>query len=155
MRAFCLELLRAAPFAAYRWELPALTRDSLGWPLEFAFIDCPMLERAVDCEAFSEHFGEPPVATFSNLGGDAILVAPRPQGDSRVFGHLGAFVRSAPDPLCHELLGAVGRAFAARVSERPVWLSTAGMGVAWLHVRLDDFPKYYAHQPYRVVSARD
>jgi hypothetical protein len=38
-----------------------------------------------------------------------------------------------------------------RVSAKPVWLSTAGGGVAWLHVRLDDRPKYYAHAPYRRV----
>jgi hypothetical protein len=37
---------------------------------------------------------------------------------------------------------------AARVSTTPVWLSTAGAGVAWLHVRLDDRPKYYSHRPY-------
>jgi len=28
-------------------------------------------------------------------------------------------------------------------------LSTAGMGVYWLHVRLDTRPKYYQHTPYR------
>ena len=35
------------------------------------------------------------------------------------------------------------------VNDKPTWLSTAGMGVAWLHVRLDQRPKYYAHRPYR------
>ncbi len=24
----------------------------------------------------------------------------------------------------------------------------AGLGVAWLHIRLDDRPKYYRHAPY-------
>jgi hypothetical protein len=38
---------------------------------------------------------------------------------------------------------------ARRVGRQPVWLSTAGAGVAWLHVRLDDRPKYYGHGPYR------
>ncbi len=33
----------------------------------------------------------------------------------------------------------------------PVWLSTAGAGVSWLHVRLDDRPKYYGHGPYRTA----
>jgi hypothetical protein len=31
----------------------------------------------------------------------------------------------------------------------PEWLSTAGAGVSWLHVRLDDRPKYYGYAPYR------
>ena len=38
---------------------------------------------------------------------------------------------------------------ARRVGARPVWLSTAGAGVSWLHVRLDDRPKYYGCGPYR------
>ena len=40
-------------------------------------------------------------------------------------------------------------AIAARVGAEPVWLSTAGAGVPWLHVRLDDRPKYYGFGPYR------
>ena len=28
-------------------------------------------------------------------------------------------------------------------TESPVWVSTAGMGVSWLHVRFDSRPKYY------------
>ena len=36
-----------------------------------------------------------------------------------------------------------------RLGTAPVWLSTAGAGVSWLHVRLGDRPKYYGHAPYR------
>jgi Family of unknown function (DUF6940) len=32
---------------------------------------------------------------------------------------------------------------------KPVWLSPAGAGVSWLHLRLDDQPKYYGYAPYR------
>ena len=28
-------------------------------------------------------------------------------------------------------------------NDRSVWLSTSGMGVSWLHVRIDQVPKYY------------
>jgi hypothetical protein len=35
------------------------------------------------------------------------------------------------------------------MGEDRVWLSTAGAGVPWLHVRLDDAPKYYGHAAYR------
>ena len=37
----------------------------------------------------------------------------------------------------------------AALSEKPLWLSTAGGGVAWLHLRIDSRPKYYSHRPYR------
>lgn len=36
-----------------------------------------------------------------------------------------------------------------RLGLKPVWLNTAGGGVPWLHIRLDDQPKYYRYQAYR------
>ena len=33
-------------------------------------------------------------------------------------------------------------------NSRPVWLSTSGMGVPWLHMRLDQVPKYYTYEPF-------
>lgn len=32
----------------------------------------------------------------------------------------------------------------------PVWFSTSGMGVPWLHFRLDHRPKYYTFTPYKL-----
>ena len=58
-------------------------------------------------------------------------------------------MRHAPAAQVHELWRAVGAAMQARLSPRPTWLSTAGMGVAWLHVRLDERPKYYGYALYR------
>ena len=31
----------------------------------------------------------------------------------------------------------------------PLWVSTAGLGAPWLHVRLDSRPKYYRFSSYR------
>jgi hypothetical protein len=36
-----------------------------------------------------------------------------------------------------------------RLSHEISGLSTAGGGVDWLHMRLDDRPKYYRHLPWR------
>ena len=30
----------------------------------------------------------------------------------------------------------------------PRWLSTSGLGISYLHVRIDKRPKYYSHQEY-------
>jgi hypothetical protein len=62
---------------------------------------------------------------------------------------LAAFVRHAPQRQRQALWQTVGEAMARRIGHQPVWLSTAGAGVAWLHVRLDNRPKYYSHGPYR------
>jgi hypothetical protein len=153
-RTFFLRLLADAPFAAYRWETPALNRRSLDNPFEFVLLDSPGLERPVEREAFAEHFaraGASSVVTFTNLGRDAVLIAPLPQGPDAAYGHLAAFVRSAPLAQKHDLWQAVATAMRKRISDRPVWLSTAGAGVSWLHVRLDDRPKYYSHRPYQAA----
>ncbi|HEU5075095.1 MAG TPA: hypothetical protein VFU02_12985, partial [Polyangiaceae bacterium] len=65
------------------------------------------------------------------------------------YTHLAAFLRHAPPEQCEVLLREVG--FAARecLRNEPFWLSTSGLGVAWLHVRIDSRPKYYQYTPYR------
>jgi hypothetical protein len=69
--------------------------------------------------------------------------------------HLAAFVRSASADVIDDLWSSVGRAVARRRAAKPdpVWISTAGLGVYWLHVRLDDRPKYYRHRAFTDPSA--
>jgi hypothetical protein len=145
------KLLADAPFAAFRWETPAVTGATVLRPFEFVLLDSPGLARRPDPEAFAEHFAgvKTGVAVLPNLGGDAIMVVPCPVAEPAAYGHLAAFVRLAPEPQRDALWQSVGAAMARRVGARPVWLSTAGAGVAWLHVRLDDRPKYYGFGPYR------
>jgi hypothetical protein len=151
-QAFFLRLLADAPLAAYRWETPPITRATAGRPFEFVLLDAPGLARRPDADAFAAEFAAAPddtaVLSFPNLGGDAVLVVPRPAGSPAAYAHLAAFVRGAPLAQRHALWRAVGAAMAAALGEEPVWLSTAGMGVAWLHVRLDSRPKYYGFRPY-------
>jgi hypothetical protein len=151
-RALYSALLADAPFAAFRWETPPITSATLSRPFELVLLDSPGLAQRPDSEAFAEHFdsaSEAGVVTFPNLGGDAILVVPCPRAALSAYGHLAAFIREAPESQRHALWQAVGEAIARRVGVRPVWLSTAGAGVSWLHVRLDDQPKYYGFGPYR------
>src|SRR5262249_55914637 len=144
-------LLAAAPYAAFRWETPPVTAASVSQPFEFVLLDRPGLAQRPEPKAFAEHYARSVagVAIFPNLGGDAILVVPCPLAPPSAYGHLAAFVRLAPASQQHALWRSVGEAMAGRIGERPVWLSTAGAGVSWLHVRLDDRPKYYGHGLYR------
>ncbi len=154
-RSFFIGLLAASPFSAFRWETPPLTHVNVDRPFECVLLDSPGLARAPDAEAFQEHFhneDDRGVVEFSNLGKDAIMVVPRPLGPPTAYGHLAAFVRTAPKGQQHELWKLVGEAMQRRLSAKPVWLSTAGAGVSWLHVRLDDRPKYYGYAPYRDIA---
>ena len=39
-----------------------------------------------------------------------------------------------------------------RKSRQNVWLSTAGDGVAWLHIRMDTRQKYYHYLTYKKIA---
>jgi len=152
-RSFFIELLVNVPFSAYRWETPPVTATTAHRPFEFVLLDSPGLARQPDPDAFAGHFGQAEagqdVVAFPNLGHDAILVVPCPNGPPAVYGHLAAFLRGAPESQKHALWALVGNKMEQRLGPAPVWLSTAGAGVSWLHVRLDDTPKYYGYRPYR------
>lgn len=148
-RSFFVSLLVEAPIAAYRWETPPVTATTVGRDFEFVLLRNDALVRAVDRAAFADHFTDDEVVVFANLSGDATMIVPCPVADGASYGHLASFVRSAPRAQVHRLWRAVGEVVRAQLGARPVWLSTAGMGVAWLHVRLDSRPKYYGHAPYK------
>jgi hypothetical protein len=151
-RARFNSLLAEAPFSAFRWETPPVTRATVDRDFEWVLLDTPGLDRAPDPAAFASQIGKLPpaarVASFSNLGNDAFLVVPRPIAAASAYGHLAAFVREAPEAQQQDLWQAVGDAMQSRLGSQAVWLSTAGMGVPWLHVRLDARPKYYGYTPY-------
>ena len=151
-RSRFLGILADSPFSAYRWETPPVTRGTAARPFEFALIDAPDLARKPDASAFAAYFdaaGGDGISVFENLGKDATLVVPAPVAGEAAYGGLAAFVRSAPEQQRHALWRTVGRTVEEKLGDRPLWLSTAGGGVAWLHVRLDSHPKYYSHAAYR------
>ena len=157
-RAFFLAELRLTPFMGFFWELPPLRKDTLERPYEHVVLEGNLLERISPDPAAFLHVLQADtvsdlVASFPNIGGDAILVVPRPLAESVGYGHLGAFLRAAPEKQQHALLKTLGQAVETSLLQRHgsrLWISTAGLGVPWLHVRLDSTPKYYKHQPYRV-----
>lgn len=154
-RADFARSLTDSAFDAFRWECPPLTMAVLDQPFECVLIDAPELERAADDRDFGAHFraSSDAILRFANLSGDAELIVPRPLADTVCYPHLAAFLRKAPAAQIDALWRVIGEAVTARLDARPVWLSTAGDGVAWLHVRLDARPKYYCHAPYRSTRA--
>lgn len=151
-RNFWIELLAAIPFTAFRWEMPAITSEQLDDDFECVLLNDESLHRPANCAPFVDHFitsTTTEVLSFSNLGSDAYLIVPRPGVAQDSCAHLAIFSRQAMQSKQHALWEAVGVAMQERVGVNPIWLNTAGDGVAWLHIRLDDSPKYYGHAPYR------
>lgn len=150
-RTFFNNVLANCPFSAFRWETPPLTTTTTDRPFEFVLLDSPFLARKPDIEAFADYFRatNEDIASFPNLNNDALLVVPCPVGPPATYGNLAAFVRDAPEQQRHSLWKRVGEVMQQRLSTDPIWLSTAGAGISWLHVRLDNRPKYYGYPPYK------
>jgi hypothetical protein len=147
-RTFFAATLRDAPFAAFRWETPALCLSSRAQVFECMLIDAPELLVAPNSQPFAAHFrgaASADVVSFSNLRKDALLVVPTAHAQALNYAHLAAFLRHAPMPQQDRFWQVVGEQLSARLSHVPVWLNTAGAGVAWLHMRLDSSPKYYRY----------
>jgi hypothetical protein len=152
-RCYFNEQLSLVPFSAFRWETPGVTTASMNHYFECILLDSPELSRTPDVLAFSDYFashGVDDVAVFPNLGNDAILIVPCPVAMDSAYGHIAAFLRNAPEKQRDSLWKSVGQAMTNRLSTQPVWLNTAGAGVAWLHVRLDSRPKYYGYITYKM-----
>ena len=65
------------------------------------------------------------------------------------YPHLAVFLRKADRQQQRSLWQKTAQEMLRHIGDRPTWLSTAGGGVAWLHIRLDSRPKYYSFAPYR------
>lgn len=145
-----MSALRALPFTAFRWETPPLIAERDDRLFECIVHDSPDLDRPANPSDFSAYFtSNADAVSFLNLGADALLVAPCPHSSSTNYAHLAAFQRSAPLQQQHGFWMAVAEAVLDRIGSKPLWLNTAGGGVDWLHMRLDDSPKYYRYSPWR------
>lgn len=144
-------LLASSPFPAYFWETPPLAISQLTNQVEFVLTDSPALDGVIaDPSPFAAYLDSTkPVVEFANLGNDAVLIVPSSRDCRSSTAHLAEFVRTAPCDLNRALWAAVGDALQPRLSDAPLWCSTSGLGVFWLHIRIDQFPKYYTYAPYR------
>jgi hypothetical protein len=144
--------LANSDFTSYRWETPPISIASINQPFEYVLLDSPSLNREADSSAFSEFIencGASNVVEFQNLRKDARMIVPCESEPSANYCHLGSFLRSAPNEQIHDLWKLIGKVAQEEIGQSPRWLSTAGAGVPWLHVRLDSTPKYYGYGKYR------
>lgn len=132
---------------------------------EFVLIPAPSLnDITADILPFSSQLSSKDcqnkdVVSFNNLAGDAKLVVPCYKTNYNInsYSHLQRFMRSASKRQILNLFSAVSETAMAVLNARKkldnknqnLWISTSGLGVYWLHVRLDSKPKYYNYINYK------
>ena len=153
-RSFYFSVLLDSPFDAFFWEHPPVTTSNIGQAYEFVLVHSPQLSSvSADQSPFQEKFNSrrsnESILAFENLGRDAELIVPYPIAQRNIYPHFATFIRNAPEDQKHDLFKTLANALGKRISNKPTWVSTSGLGVYWLHIRLDTWPKYYSYQPYR------
>lgn len=158
-------LVRKSPYSAFYFETPPVRANTASkQPFEFVLVDAPSLaERQPRFQPFKEPCSRPSSTSdeygcvFSNLSGDATLIVPKPISDTEAaYTHLASFNRKAPDHQITALWKMVAAEYIERMdSSTLVWLSTAGLGVPWLHFRLDSRPKYYHYPSYKRLRHKE
>jgi len=155
-----IDILKKSEFQTYFFETPKITKDTMKkTTFEFVLARAQALESVTaDESTFQEYFGlcdkERKVTNFENLGRDAMMVVPCPVNqDRQVYSSLAPFMREGPVEQVEEFWKTSARVMKEHVkkksSKNPTWMSTSGLGVYWLHLRLDSRPKYYTFTPYR------
>ena len=156
-RQFYISLISDMPYEALFWESPAITQSTISKLYEFVAVDSPSLVSVEpNSSAFEQYFNSDTnnesVVVFANLGNDAWLIAPCPIDSNNVYTHLAKFVREAPNVQCHEFFQKLGEEIEKKISNKPLWINTSGLGIYWLHARLDSYPKYYTYTPYKTLN---
>lgn len=150
-RSFYNEFLISLAFEAFFWENKPLTKSNLGEEYECNVIKSDLLAgKNPDAHTFSSYFKkDKQVVAFPNLGKDALLIAPCPVSENQGYAHIGSFIRNAPESQIQEFWKRTGDEMLNHIGDKPKWLSTSGLGVFWLHVRIDSYPKYYQTEEYK------
>lgn len=151
---FYNQILAHSEFSAFYWEVKPIRLNQLDEAFEFVLINSkPLTLIKANPKAFQAHFSEHKSAVaFENLGKDALLVAPCPITQTEHYRHFGSFAREAPKNQHISFWKLVGHEYMKSLGNAPKWLSTAGLGVYWLHVRIDSRPKYYRYTPYQQIE---
>lgn len=166
-----VDVIKEASFdyPAFFFETKGVSPKTLSKQFEIVLVKSKDLERFVqqrghDFDVFAEYLNtengvsgdDCSSVSFFNLDRTSKLLAPKAVQPSKyIYSHLGVFLRNASDK---EIIGfwqLVGKEYRKSLDEsekiggnKTLWLSTSGTGVAWLHMRIDDRPKYYTFRSF-------
>lgn len=147
-RKFYTGILAQSGFEAFFWENKPVTSSNVNEEYECNLINSNFLaDKSADAKTFRSYFEKgKSVVSFPNLSKDAQLVVPCPQQDPAHYVHIGPFVRNCERDQIDDFWRIIAEQMQAALGDAPRWLSTSGLGVFWLHARIDSRPKYY-HTP--------
>lgn len=148
-----IEPMKNVNYDAYLFETTPVSIDNLDIEFEYVLIKSDSLSKIKsDPVPFSEYLNKcnKNITVFKNPSGDTTLIVPCIKDKIEIYAHIAKFIRNAPNNQIYDLFKMISKKIKKLLGKnKVVYLSTHGLGVYWLHVRLDQKPKYYRHQEYK------
>ena len=132
-----IRVLLSIEYKAYFWECDKIILKN---PFRFAIFDSKTLsERKQDTEAFKGKIKcSKNVISFLSLDKEILLICPCHKTISADYTSLATFSRTVSIKQQCSFWKKVGKSI-----KEGDWVSTSGLGVSWLHIRVSSKPKYY------------
>lgn len=148
-----LRILREFESTTYFFECPSIKSSNVkDKKFEFVLISAH-LSLKDDPQSYKQYFIEKTqsVVHFYNPSKTCLLIVPYPLSKKHNYSSLGPYIRQDMIEQYLKLFEETGHQLLRLLKESvdPIWLSTHGAGVPWLHIRLDKIPKYYSFIPYK------
>ncbi|WNE40485.1 MAG: hypothetical protein GBAus27B_000552 [Mycoplasmataceae bacterium] len=149
----------------YFWECVPVSQETIDKRFEFVVTKSVALEnneknKKQEFSTFREHLKDAKnkdAVSFCNLGKDALLIVPTPKKNRQKhinYKNISQFVTNSnkfPEQQVNfwkEVALNFDHSLGRFKKNTPLWLSTDGTGVNYLHVRIDLSPKYYSWSDY-------
>lgn len=144
-----INILKQIPYLYYVIQTPCLYKNK-NKKFEFVIINTPGLSKIkTDTNVYKKYFKNKEIVTsFPNLSGDTTLIVPQILNtiNKNVYRNIQTFTNGAPINQQIILWKKVFKELDK--CKHKCFLNTHGFGFGWLHVRIDEKPKYYSHREY-------
>ncbi|RHZ37251.1 DUF6940 family protein [endosymbiont GvMRE of Glomus versiforme] len=147
--------------SAYFWECLPISKDTLNRPFEFVVIKNEKLNNInQNYSSFKEYIDKNEKSFISRRGATLIIPLPEKNKDNEEldYKNLASFIQNVPDNSEQQktLWQEVARQLETNLEDKnPRWLSAHGLGVPYLHVRIDKQPIYYSWSEYKEFTEDD
>ncbi len=156
--SFYIQTINELGWEGIYWEHPPIRREWGNQPYQCWLKESKSLPNLkINDKAFEAKLKYSDwLADFYSLGKDARLVVPTKKTEKEHYGHLSSVLKKAPTEQKLKLFQRLAKVLKEELeSGKTIWLNTSGLGVIWLHLRLDTRPKYKKNSEYRSLHFWD
>ena len=152
-----IEIFKQCPFEQYYFEVKPINIKNINTTqFEFVLYAATGLFNKAKYDKFEEYGinqSNNRIKHFMNPSKNTLLIVPtyNKKCDIHTYAHIANFMRYGNNKQQHNLLKKMFKYYEKELNKttNQLWLSTSGKGVPWLHIRIDQIPKYITFDEYK------